>query len=149
MKFFKNYKLMTIIFGAMVLVFGIISAITFPKKVTVPESDYQIVNAKVVNVDEKTVGTTRKQKKEYQVTVSYDGAEYKLPTTSMPRFSKDSSYDMCLYEGKIYGTVDDLNKSVTSRNASADARVSTIITFVSVILFIGYLTAFLQEKKKK
>lgn len=149
MNFFKNYKYMSIVFGAIVIIFGIMSVIFFPKKSVVPESDYTTVNVTVTDIQEKNTGTSSHPRKNYITTVEYDNQKYTLAATSANLYKKNMTYEMFLYNGNIYATVNDINKADLTNNAPSALRFTTILTFVSAIIFIGYLSAYLQQKKKK
>lgn len=153
MKIFKDYKKMTIIFAALFVVFGMIAAITYPKETPDIEGQYKEVSVVVTNVESRAVSFRRfnnkSNKKEYYLTIEYENQEYTLGPLSNPGHHSTGPATMYIYQDKFYQSVSDIKKSARISTASPICRVSMGIFFVSIILFIGYITAFLQDKKKK
>lgn len=148
MKFLENYKNMTILFALLSVISVILAVVTFPKEDVELEGQYEQVSVKVINVESKTGFIRFNRQTRYYITVEYNKEKYEMGPLSTAPYTQGGSYVMYLYEGKIYRTLDDLKSSARFEQTNLICRISLGIAFVSVIAFIGYLAAFLQNRKK-
>lgn len=142
---------MTLLLAVLIIVFGALAAMTSPKKGRVDlDGTYEQVSVKVTNVWSKMIGmkggTTGFRQTRYYMTVEYDKQEYEMGPLSSAPYMTGGYYDMYLHDGKIYRSLDEVETSIRYDQALPIYRISLWIVFVSVILFIGYLTAFLQNR---
>lgn len=141
MKFIKNYKNMTILLAALIIIFGALVAITAPKGESDLTGEYKQVTVKITNRWTKRNIITKQTR--YYATVEYDNKEYQMVLSS-PLLTNQ----MYFHNGKLYRSLDELERGIKYEQALPIYRISLGIVFVSVIAFIYYLAAFIQNRGK-
>lgn len=139
MKFIKNYKNMTILLAALIVIFGALVAITAPKGESGLTGEYKQVTVSVTNRWSRYNINTKQTR--YYATLEYDNKEYQMVMSSPLLTNK-----MYFYNGQLYRSLDDLERGIKYDQALPIYRISLGIVFVSVIAFIYYLAAFIQNR---
>lgn len=103
--------------------------------------EYKQVTVKITNRWTKRNIITKQTR--YYATVEYDNKEYQMVLSS-PLLTNQ----MYFHNGKLYRSLDELERGIKYEQALPIYRISLGIVFVSVIAFIYYLTAFIQNRGK-
>lgn len=147
----KHEKYQKIMICMIVVFVGalIILMISKPKPNPAEEAKIKAVNAQVLTVEKKYVGTTSQKNLRYYLEVKADNQYYSIGPISVASFSAGSEYEMYIYEDQIYTDMKTAKSATMTKHSEIFFRIAVFVAFASAICVIAYVTAFFQTKPIK
>lgn len=121
-----------------------------PQTVALDSISYEQVQAKVADVETRTVrGFKHSKKTYYDVHLKVDDKQYKWTAPYDPKFRKGFQYSFYVCDGRIYRTEQEMMNELTIRSSSTAFKVCVLISLLSFSLMATLFFVFLLRKRRR